>query len=60
MKKTFNNNRKIVTFKGNGEAKREDSTITLRKLLLYYNDQQRQKPEEKEELKIDIGFQIMI
>ncbi len=49
----IDNKRKIVTFTGNVDARRDDFTINCEKMLLYYKDQPTDKRSEKMDVKID-------
>ena len=48
----FDHQRKMVTFSGNVEAKRDDWTIVCRKMVVYYGEKNKE-PSQKESSKIE-------
>ena len=47
------NQRKIVTFSGDVDAKRDDFTMTCEKMVLYYREEAPKAASEKQEMRID-------
>jgi lipopolysaccharide export system protein LptA len=47
------NQRKIVTFSGDVDAKRDDFTMTCQKMVLYYIEEAAEAASEKQEMRID-------
>ena len=47
------NQRKMITFSGDVDAKRDDFTMTCQKMVLYYIEEAAEAASEKQELRID-------